>query len=329
MDRRIPPREAEPVPIARNAGEDVRRARGKRTVVAVAGVLVAATVLAELLLRNVAGLGDPPLYRTDPAIEYVLVPGTYRRFGNTVFVNSVHMRSPESALGPRRAGERRVLVLGDSVVNGGSLTDQDSLATQLLPAMALELDGGAALTVCNVSAGSWGPGNLLAFVQRFGTFDSTDAVIVLNSEDAVDVPTFAALGPEQPTEPPLLALQELVQNYGARLLRRSSSSPTDPGASDLAAGSLGDLLDLLASRGVRCRLLFHPTRQQLDQGQDGSVGSLEAQAALRGVPRCSTADRLREMRAGGLEPYRDDIHPAAAGQAALAKAILDCLGIGR
>ena len=307
----------------------MKRTRGKRTLVAAIGVLVAATVLAELLLRTIAGLGDPPLYRTDPDIEYVLVPGTYRRFGNTVFVNSAHMRSPEAALGPRREGERRVMVLGDSVVNGGSLTDQDSLATQLLPTMAQELDGGAPLTVCNVSAGSWGPGNLFAFVRRFGTFDCTDAVIVLNSEDARDVPTFAALGPEQPAEPPWLALQELAQNYGSRLLRRNSPSPTTPGASDLAAGSLGDLLDLLTSRGVRCRLLFHPTRQQLDQGQDGGVGSLEAQAASRGVPRCSTADRLLEMRAGGLEPYRDDIHPAAAGQKALAKAILDCLGMGR
>jgi hypothetical protein len=303
--------------------------RGKRTLVAAVGMLVAATVLAELLLRTIAGLGDPPLYRTDPDVEYILVPGTYRRFGNTVFVNSAHMRSPEAALGPRREGERRVMVLGDSVVNGGSLTDQDSLATQMLPAMALELDFSAPVTVCNVSAGSWGPGNLLAFVQRFGTFDCTDAVIVLNSEDAVDVPTFAALGPEQPTDPPLLALQELVQNYGARLFRRNTASPAHPVASGPAADALGDLFDFLTSRGVRCRLLFHPTRQQLDQGQDGGVGSLDAQAASRGVPRCSTADRLLEMRAGGLEPYRDDIHPAAVGQKALAKAILDCLGTGR
>ena len=306
----------------------IRHKRRQGRLVAVVGVLVAAMISAEVMLRTVAGLGDPPLYRPDPAIEYVLVPGTYRRFGNTIFVNSVHMRSPEAALGTRRRGERRVMVLGDSVVNGGSLTDQDSLATQLLPAMVPRLDGDATMTVCNVSAGSWGPGNLLAFVRRFGTFDCTDAVIVLNSEDATDVPTFAALGPEQPTERPWLALQELVENYGARLVRRSSPGPANLAASGLAASALGDLLDLLTSRGVRCRLLFHPTRQQLIQGKDGSVGALAAQAASRGVPCCSTADRLREMRDGGVEPYRDDIHPAAAGQAALARAILDCLGMG-
>lgn len=291
--------------------------------------LAAAAILAEVLLRTVAGLGDPPLYRPDPAIEYVLVPGTYRRFGNTVFVNSVHMRSSEAALGPRRQGERRVMVLGDSIVNGGSLTDQDSLATELLPTMVPELDRGTTMTVCNVSAGSWGPGNLLAYVRRFGTFDCTDAVIVLNSEDAMDVPTFTALGPEQPTERPWLALQELVQNYGARLMRRTSPASPAPGASGLAASALGELLDLMASHGVRCRLLFHPTRQQLDQGMDGGAGPLVAEAAARGVECCSTADRMREARVGGFEPYRDDIHPAAAGQAALARAILDCLGVGR
>lgn len=297
----------------------------RRLLATMLAALAMAMILAEALLRAVVGLGDPPLYRTDPSIEYLLVPGTYRRFGNTVFVNSMHMRSPEAALGPRRQGERRIMVLGDSVVNGGSLTDQESLATELLPAMARDLDGESTITVCNVSAGSWGPGNLLAFVRRFGTFESTDAVIVLNTEDARDVPTFAELGPEQPTERPWLALHELVRNYGSRLIRRSSPAPEDPGASALAASSLGELLDFLAGRGVRCRLLFHPTRQQLDGGMDGGAPALATEAAARGVPRCSTRDRLLEARAGGLEPYRDDIHPTHAGQAAVARAILDCL----
>lgn len=282
-------------------------------------------VVTEAALRAVVGLGDPPLYRPHATIEYLLVPGSYRRFGNAVFVNSAHMRSPEASAGPRALDETRIMVLGDSVVNGGSLTDQACLATELLPALASAGGTLGRLSVCNVSAGSWGPENLVEYVRGFGTFGCTDAVIVLNSGDAMDVPTFDQLGPEQPTRRPWLAMQELLQNYGARLVRQPAPAAPAGDSGERAARSLGELIDMLAQGGIRCTVLFHPTRQELERNEDGSVPSLRREAESRGVRCHSTRQRMREARESGLEPYRDDVHPSVTGQAALARSILDCV----
>ena len=278
----------------------------------------------ELVLRFVVGLGDPPLYQLDSSIEYLMAPGSYQRFGNTVFINSVHMRSAESAVSRLCPNERRVMVIGDSVVNGGSLTDQADLATELMPLIAVQRGWKSPLCVCNVSAGSWGPQNLLAFVSRFGTFDCEDVVIVLNSADMYDVPTFAALGPEQPTVRPVLAIQELFENYGQRWLR-GAAAQTSLLVTDSAVSSLRELVALLAASGSRCRILFHPTRYELSTGFE----QFRQEAAAMNVPWCSTAERFRDAQGRGQDPYRDDIHPSTIGQAALAEAIIDCLEVSR
>ena len=288
-----------------------------------AATLALLMVGAEVTLRTVVGLGDPPLYLTDPEIEYMLVPGDYSRFGNRIHVNSVHMRSSEAVTSPPLPGERRVLILGDSVVNGGSLTDQSALATEMIPSLALNAGFCTNMTVCNVSAGSWGPGNLLAYVRRFGLFGCKDAVIVLNSADAFDVPTFQELGPAHPTSRPRFALIDLVQNYGVRFL--STNSPGIEERPESSAADFTQLLDFLIQNGVHCRVVLHLSEQQLLNGLPCNVEELETVAAIHQVTWCSTASRFLQCLDDGINPYRDDIHPNEAGQMALARAILDCL----
>jgi hypothetical protein len=278
---------------------------------------------AEVTLRYVVGLGDPPLYLTDTEIEYMLVPGTYHRFGNTIHVNSVHMRSSEAVSSPPLPGERRVLILGDSVVNGGSLTDQSALATEVIPLLARNAGLCTNMTVCNVSAGSWGPGNLLAYVRRFGLFGCKDAVIVLNSADAFDVPTFQELGPEHPTTRPRFALMDLTLNYGVRLF--STNSPGVVRPQESSATDFTQLLDFLIQNGVHCSVMLHLTRQELLDRLPCNVEQLETVAEIHHVPWCSTASRFLECFDDEINPYRDHIHPNEAGQLALAQAILDCL----
>jgi len=282
----------------------------------------------EFTLRAAVGLGDPPLYRVDPEVEYLMVPGTYRRFGRTIHVNSAHMRSSDAVLSAPTAGERRLMVLGDSVVHGGSLTDQSSLATELLPGMARELGIEIPLSVCNVSAGSWGPGNLLAFLKRFGTFGCSEAVIILNSGDAEDVPKFTGLDADHPTRRPSSALEDLIWNYGLRSIRRRSAVDATPDDVSAATSAFAELLDFLHDRGIQCHVVFHPSRQELADRVDRIAPTLEDEAIARGLTCRSTSHRLEEARNAGVEPYRDDIHPSEAGQRALARTILDCL-VGR
>src|SRR5690348_1694786 len=92
--------------------------------------LVAACILgAEIFARYGLGLGNPPLVMIDSKMEYVFRPGSYRRFNNYISYNSWSMRASE--VPPEKScDDFRVLVLGDSVVNGGALTDQNDLASE-------------------------------------------------------------------------------------------------------------------------------------------------------------------------------------------------------
>ena len=131
----------------------------KKALVALAAVCLLA-VGGEWYARTVLGLGDPPLSITHPRIEYLYAPNQdVRRFGKRFLVNDYSMRSAPFAA-RKGADERRVLVFGDSVVNGGNLTDHEDLATTRLAHDLLPFAGGNKVVVGNVSAGSWGPGKL-------------------------------------------------------------------------------------------------------------------------------------------------------------------------
>src|SRR5690606_4773773 len=109
----------------------------------------------ELVLRYAFGFCNAPLYVAHPQYEYMYAPKQeVIRFGNRIVTNSLSMRSKE--LSP--ADSIVVLLIGDSVVNGGSLTDQDSLASTLLE-NSLSTALQQSVRVLNISAGSWGPDN--------------------------------------------------------------------------------------------------------------------------------------------------------------------------
>src|SRR5437870_452589 len=105
--------------------------RRRRKIIA-GSLLILLLILAglELFCRFYLGLGDPPLMRADPEIEYLFVgPRTYHRFGNIISYNRFSMRSREFDARRKDPRELRVIVAGDSVINGGAPTDQKDLAT--------------------------------------------------------------------------------------------------------------------------------------------------------------------------------------------------------
>lgn len=189
------------------------RSRNRQLLVAVLGALALLTVASELFAKLYLGLGDPPLVMSDPGIEYLFQPSRcYHRFGNEVCYNSYSLRSDEFAKTKTHPEERRVIFLGDSVLNGGALTDQQDLATSLLGKW-LQQDLSGPLVTGNVSAGSRGPPNFLAYARRHGFFDADLVVLVLSSHDAADVPTgenLVGADPDFPDHSPTLALQEMV-----------------------------------------------------------------------------------------------------------------------
>ena len=233
-------------------------------------VIVVLLVIAELYARFGLGLGDPPLYRADPEIEYLALPSrTHKRFGNIISYNAHSMRSREFPARKQDPAERRVLVLGDSIVNGGAQTDQADLATTLLEArLAAALD--CPVVLANVSASSWGPPNYLAYVKRFGLFDADVVVIVVNSDDYADAPTFEPLDDRRPRRKPLSAFVELVDRSVRQRLRRRrnrkiSQQPVCAEATRACMGALRELIDMGRAEGASVLLAQHLTQDELER----------------------------------------------------------------
>lgn len=137
---------------------------------AVGGILFLSS---EVALRTIWGFCDAPLSIESEKYEYVFAPNQDRfRFRKHVKYNSFSQRSEE----PKKK-KKKVLGCGDSVINGGSQTDQKDIATTLFE----ERTG-----VQNISAGSWGPDNCAAYIEEKGTFDVEGIILVVSSHDAHD-----------------------------------------------------------------------------------------------------------------------------------------------
>lgn len=118
-------------------------------------------------------------------------------------------------------------MIGDSVLNGGNPIDQKQVITEQLQA---KLKAAVQPTeVLNASAGSWGIGNHLGYLKKFGTFDSDAVILQIGSHDLTQ-PTSTSErvrnDPNYPTLPPLSAIQEAVNRYLLpRILENTNFNP--------------------------------------------------------------------------------------------------------
>jgi len=187
-------------------------------------VIIFLISIGEIFARYYLGLGTPPLSISDPKIEYMFKPNQdIYRFGNHFITNEYGMRSEPFAK-KKSSNELRLMVFGDSVVNGGNLTDHAKLATSILKEKLTKiLDKN--IVVGNISAGSWGPGNWLAYAKEYGFFDADIIILVISSHDYIDNPTFQPLDKNtHPTKQPVSALLEGIERYLPRYFSPSSTS---------------------------------------------------------------------------------------------------------
>lgn len=117
------------------------------------------------------------LFKEDENFEYISEPNQFKeRFGYSNLYNEYSMRSkpisPEDTC--------IVLGFGDSVLNGGVLTDHDSLATTIVEN---QLNG---VRFLNISAGSWGPDNCAEYLMKYGDFNAKMIILFVSSHDAHD-----------------------------------------------------------------------------------------------------------------------------------------------
>ena len=304
---------------------------------AVALVCLAGT--AELVSRSVLGLGTPPLSVTHPTIEYLFRPDQdLYRFGNHIVINGFGMRSRPFAK-TRGPGELRVMIFGDSILNGGNRIDQAELATTIVEE-ELAHGTGHDVIVGNISAKSWGPGNWLAYAEAYGFFDADIVAVVVSSHDWRDNPSFAPLNPDtHPTAPPVSAFVEGLTRYLPRYipaLRRAQEpaaevdSGTGRGDDPAVRRSLADfsrLLQLARAAADSVLVVQHWERSEVEGGiAKPGYAEFHAICEAMQVPCVSLMPYYRRALDEGINPYQDNIHLNAAGQQILAQALIEALG---
>jgi len=293
-------------------------------------------VSGEIFARYYLGLGTPPLSITHPRIEYMFKPDQdVYRFGNHIIINQHGMRTAPFSV-DKVDGESRVMVFGDSVLNGGNQTDHAALATSILQERLGE--GNQKIVVGNISAGSWGPGNWLAYAKEYGFFGANTVVLFISSHDYADNPTFQPLNENtQPTNRPVFALLEGITRYLPRYLPQLATSEAPSEVDSFAETSneqevmrglkdLRNFLELAKNNSTNVLVLQHWEKKEIEGGAAMS-GNKEIRMLCEsmGITPISLEPYIRRAIENGNNPYRDNIHLNQIGQQLIANAIFENL----
>ncbi|NJL30965.1 MAG: hypothetical protein HC898_04680 [Phycisphaerales bacterium] len=289
-------------------------------------VLLLLVVGAELFARFYLGLGDPPLLMADEKIEYLYQPNQDGyRFGNHYRYNAYSMRSDDFPQTKSDPNELRVMVLGDSVINGGGHIDQADVPTTVMQQLLAEKLK-RPVVVGNISTGSWGPANMLAYVEKYGYFEADVVVLVLSSHDAEDAPTFQPMVGvlrDYPDRKPWLAVGELFSRYGGvvrwwitdKLPENTEvvAAPTEEDRQQTLK-ALGELIEKSKASGARVMVAqFFEVKELLGTPNQGYMDILGVSRSHQ-VPVVKLFENFRRAIDEGKVVYRDQwIHPSAAG----------------
>lgn len=294
--------------------------------------LLTVILLTELTLRLLLGFGNPPLYIADDDIGYLLAPNQrVRRLGNLIAINQYSMRTEAIEKSPA-ANTLRVFLLGDSIVNGNWWTDQSETLSARIENELSSPDQPAA-EVLNASANSWGPRNQIAYLQRFGIFESQIVMLVINTDDLFGTqPSPLQVGKDRsyPDQKPLLALSELTS--------RLKKQPPIPGLKEIHNES-GDRIgkNLLAIENIEKYVATHdaqlllamtPLKREVLHGpRDYEVVARQRVDELVAQQHIPYIDFLTAFQdtpdPAGL--YRDHIHLSPTGNSLVTQSLTDLI----
>jgi hypothetical protein len=232
--------------------------RALRPLLAIGLALALAAVAGEVLVRGLVGAPWPermPILRVqaNAARGWEMVPGeAHYTYDHRVAVNALGLRGPE--LAPRAPGEVRVLALGDSLVYGQGVGDDDTLPARLAAELVARDPAGRPWTVVNAGHRAYATHQELALLEELGERVDPDVVVLFwywNDLEERDVArTFADLSASGP-----IAFDLGVPAEGAalrawerkQLLRRSALLMV---VHDLVATTQGEAWDAaLVERG--------------------------------------------------------------------------------
>ena len=296
------------------------RINRKRIYIAISICLIL-IALSEFTLRFILGFCDAVLYQSSPAYEYIAQPNQHRyRFFSHIDYNSYSQRSEEPD-----STKTIVLGLGDSVIFGGTMLDQDSIATTLFSKET-------GMQMLNISSGSWGPDNCAAYLKEKGTFDAKAMVLVCSSHDAFDVMSHVpvvGIFSEYPERQYKLAIWELLDRYLLPMVKdwMGRTQLVDPDAQVVKGGvakkslifdpGFDQLLQISKEKKIPFIIYLHPEVGEVMAQQYKEGGKLIMEWAekhhvklVKGLDEDITTDM-----------YRDVIHLNEKGQRNLANSL--------
>lgn len=282
--------------------------------------------IVELILRFKLGFCDAVLFEANDKYEYIAQPNQTRtRFGVRICFNTYSQRSAEPDV-----TKTKILGLGDSILYGGSMLDQDSIATSIFTRET-------GMQMLNIATGSWGPDNCAAYLRETGLFDAKAMVLVCSSHDAYDVMSFTPVVDHYATYPSkqyTCAVCELVERYFipcVEILWRKAKQKLDPDEIVLNRVENGDVkkksfyfnsgfdeLKMIADEaGIPFKIYLHAECKEIQAGDYNEMGQ-----AIMAWADCTRTELVSGLQMGETEDmYMDAIHFNEKGQRHLA----DCL----
>ncbi|GAB4528765.1 MAG: hypothetical protein Tsb0014_10280 [Pleurocapsa sp.] len=292
-----------------------------KIILIVIAILTSAIAILEIGLRLTLGLGNPPLYIRDNEIGYLLAPNQkVRRFGNKIEINQYSMRS--EAIAPEKAdGTLRILLLGDSIINGGWWTDQTKTISALIQ-QQLQQNCDRPVEVLNASANSWSPRSELAYLKRFGTFEADLIILVINTDDlfaTAPTPLLVGKDPNYRDRKPPLAIVELYQYYFGKPQSmpelEAMKQEKDRVGANLQA--IQNIKNLAITDGIEFILTMTPLLRELETtgSRDYELKARKRLEELTSIEQISYIDFLSVLK-DFPQPeflYRDNIHLSPQG----------------
>lgn len=285
------------------------------TTLAIGAGALALLALAEGWVRR-QRLADYIRYKPDELAGFTAAPnasGTMKRLYRWRF-NAAGLRTDFD--GP--VGPEDVLLLGDSIVEGGSTTDQ----AETLGYQVAALTGRRVHPAC---AGGWSLENEFAYLRKYPELAAAKTIVfVTNSEDLCPLNPWSSAS-THPTRAPRLHLAYLARRYSRPYRWR--------------------LRDWWAARFAGQPQVSGTVPESWAQSTERFFGTVDARVVwvlypdrtetARHAPPCRALRPLIERRADiveilevggwGKDCYLDQIHPNAKGRRLLAEAIADAL----
>lgn len=287
----------------------------KKKIFFVTIALLFVCLFVEIYLRFYWGFCDTVLMQEDEKFEYIAQPNQDRhRFRHHVYYNGLSMRSK-----PLKETERiRILGFGDSVINGGVQTDNESLATTLIEdSLTAKLNKN--IRCLNISAGSWGPDNCYAYLSKYGSFNAEMILLVVSSHDAHDVMDFQKVVDSHvsfPSRQYPLAIAELLDRYLFPRIYKFLQKGKEKGEQDpIVKGTVfnpgfEEFYQYSLKNNIPLIVYLHPEKSEVVAREYNSQGKeIISFCEERNIPL------IKELENGiDLSMFRDQIHINEKGQ---------------